>query len=378
MKLIHLSDLHIGKRVHAFSMISDQKYILNEILKLIGREQPDAVLIAGDIYDKPVPSAEAVEVFDGFLVALSEIKIPVFLISGNHDSAERLAFASRILKDSRIYVSPVYRGEIRPVRLQDHKGEVCIYMLPFVRPAQVKAQYPEAEIETYNDAVRTAVSHMHVDPEKRNVLLTHQFVTGAQACESEELSVGGTDQIDASVFQDFDYVALGHLHGPQSVTRPTVRYCGTPLKYSFSETAHRKSVTIVQLEEKGNVTIRTEPLVPLRDMKKISGTYMEVTDRSFYEGQSREDYFHITLTDEEDIPEAVGRLRAVYPNLMQLEYDNHRTRGGASLETWETKDQKTPEALFSDFYKAQNNRDMSPEQQAFLSQIIEKIWEEEE
>lgn len=251
-------------------------------------------------------------------------------------------------------------------------------MLPFVRPAQVKAQYPEAEIETYNDAVRTAVSHMHVDPEKRNVLLTHQFVTGAQACESEELSAGGTDQIDASVFQDFDYVALGHLHGPQSVTRPTVRYCGTPLKYSFSETAHRKSVTIVQLEEKGNVTIRTEPLVPLRDMKKISGTYMEVTDRSFYEGQSREDYFHITLTDEEDIPEAVGRLRAVYPNLMQLEYDNHRTRGGASLETWETKDQKTPEALFSDFYKAQNNRDMSPEQQAFLSQIIEKIWEEEE
>ena len=269
MKLIHLSDLHIGKRVNEFSMIEDQKYILNQILEIIREEEPDAVLIAGDIYDKSVPSAEAVEVFDDFLVSLAEAELPVFLISGNHDSAERLSFGGRILEKSRIHVSPVYHGETAPVTLRDSWGPVRVFLLPFVKPSQVRAFFPDREIETYTDAVAAAVESMDVDEKERNVLITHQFVTGSVRCESEELSVGGTDNVDAGVFEAFDYVALGHLHGPQSAGKETVRYCGSPLKYSFSEVRHQKSVTVLELREKGQVTVKTRPLTPRRDLETI-------------------------------------------------------------------------------------------------------------
>ena len=228
MKLLHLSDLHLGKRVKDFSMLEDQQYILAEILRIAGEEAPDAVLIAGDVYDKSVPPAEAVELFDDFLVRLSRLNTQVFVISGNHDSPERVAFGGRLMDSSGIHLSPVYSGQVQPLSLTDPFGTVDFYMLPFLKPAHVRRFFPDSEISSYTDALRTAIGQMPVDPSRRNVLITHQFVTGAQRSDSEDISVGGTDNVDASVFDAFDYVALGHIHGPQHVGRETVRYCGTP------------------------------------------------------------------------------------------------------------------------------------------------------
>lgn len=379
MKLIHLSDLHLGKRVNEFSMLEDQQYILSEILCIIDAEQPDGILIAGDVYDKTVPSAEAVALLDDFLVRLAKRDLQIFLISGNHDSPERMAFGGRLMEGSGVHLSPVYDGRVRPITLTDVYGTVNIYLLPFVKPAHVRRCFPEREITTYTDALAIAIEAMGVDQTGRNVLVTHQFVTGAARCDSEELSVGGTDNVDASVFDPFDYVALGHIHGSQRVGRETVRYCGTPLKYSFSEAGHQKSVTVVELEEKGAVSVRTVPLVPLRDLVELRGTYEELTFRGFYEGTSyQKDYVHITLTDEEDIPDAMRKLQIIYPNLMKLDYDNRRTRAGACLDGAEDAEQKSPLELLEEFYEKQNGRPMGEEQQAFAQAWMERIWEEDE
>ena len=249
MKLIHLSDLHLGKRVNEFSMLEDQAYILEQILTIIDAEQPQAVLVAGDIYDKAVPSAEAVQLFDDFLCRLSWRRLQVFVISGNHDSAERIAFGGRLMDGSGIHLSPVYDGTVEPISLTDEWGAVDVYLLPFVKPAHVRRFFPEASIESYTDAMAVAISAMEIKEDRRNILLTHQFVTGALRSDSEQISVGGADNVDAAVFASFDYVALGHIHRPQSIGREAVRYCGTPLKYSFSEAGHRKSVTVVELRE---------------------------------------------------------------------------------------------------------------------------------
>ena len=373
MKFLHLSDLHIGKRVYEFSMLEDQRFILRQILEIAEREKPDGVILAGDIYDKAVPPAEAVQVMDGFLTALSKMGITVFMISGNHDSPERIAFGSEIMSGRGVHVSPVYDGKGRSVTMEDQYGPVTIWLLPFIKPAVVRHVFPDEEIQTYQDAVRTAVEHMAVDPKARNVLAAHQFVTGASRCESEEIFVGGIDNVDAALFDVFDYVALGHIHSPQSVGREEVRYCGTPLKYSFSEAGQVKSVTVVELGEKGNVGLRQIPLMPLRDMRKIKGTYMEVSARSFYEGTNTEDYVQITLTDEEDIPDGMQKLRAIYPNLMRLEYDNRRTRENREITAFEEVQQKSELELFEEFYEQQNNQPMSREQRDFAERLIVEI-----
>lgn len=373
MKFLHLSDLHIGKRVYEFSMLEDQRFILRQILEIAEREKPDGVILAGDIYDKAVPPAEAVQVMDGFLTALSKMGIAVFMISGNHDSPERIAFGSEIMSGRGVHVSPVYDGKGRSVTMEDQYGPVTIWLLPFIKPAVVRHVFPDEEIQTYQDAVRTAVEHMAVDPKARNVLAAHQFVTGASRCESEEIFVGGIDNVDAALFDVFDYVALGHIHSPQSVGREEVRYCGTPLKYSFSEAGQVKSVTVVELGEKGNVGLRQIPLMPLRDMRKIKGTYMEVSARSFYEGTNTEDYVQITLTDEEDIPDGMQKLRAIYPNLMRLEYDNRRTRENREITAFEEVQQKSELELFEEFYEQQNNQPMSREQRDFAERLIVEI-----
>ena len=378
MKFIHLSDLHIGKRVNEFSMLEDQQYILKSILTVIDSEEPDGVIIAGDVYDKSVPSAEAVGLLDDFLFSLSKRNVPVYIISGNHDSAERLSFGGRLLDKSGIFLSPVYNGEVLPLSLTDSYGKVNIYMLPFIKPVNVRRFFPESEIESYTDAVRVAVENMNIDETERNIIITHQFVTGASRCDSEELSVGGSDNVSVSVFEKFDYVALGHIHGPQKMGRETVRYCGTPLKYSFSEAKHKKSVTVVEMAEKGNVEIREIPLVPLRDMREIKGSYDEVTLRKNYENTNQKDYIHIILTDEEDIPDAMARLRVIYPNLMKLSYDNKRTRLCQTVGAAENVEKKTPFELFSEFYETKNNQPMNEEQTAFINDLIEKIWEGEE
>lgn len=378
MKLIHLSDLHLGKRVNGFSMLEDQRYILREILKIIDRESPDGILIAGDVYDKSVPPAEAVALLDEFLVELSRRQLQVYLISGNHDSPERLAFGGRLMDQSGVHVAPVYDGRIISFTQQDQYGSVEIFLLPFLKPAHVRRFFPDDPIDSYTDALRTVLSHAAVPADKRTVLVTHQFVTGASRCDSEDISVGGSDNVDAAVFAPFDYVALGHIHNPQSAGAPHIRYCGTPLKYSFSEAAHEKSVTVVELREKGAVDIRTIPLKPLRDMAELRGTYESLTFRGFYEGTSYpQDYLHITLTDEEDIPDAISKLRVIYPNLMQLSYDNARTRSGSLAAPTEQTAQKSPLELAEIFYEGQNGQPMSDAQREFLRELMERIWEEE-
>ena len=415
MKFLHISDLHIGKRINEFSMLEDQKYILDRILAIAERERAEGVLLAGDIYDKAVPSAEAVQLFDRFLTELAQRRIKVFAVSGNHDSPERIAFGAQLMKGRGVYLSPVYDGSVSKVALEDAYGELYVYLLPFVKPATVRhgleaerakrpenakrpesghglenakrpesghepenAKRPESDDEpesaklpeSYNDAVRAVVERMEVETDKRNILVAHQFVTGASRCESEEVTAGGLDNVDAEVFDEFDYVALGHIHSPQRVGRDTLRYCGTPLKYSFSEADQEKSVTVVELKAKGQVELRQIPLKPLRDMRRIRGTYMEVMDRSFYQGMNREDYVQITLTDEEDIPDGIRRLRTVYPNLMRLGYDNARTRESREVEAAEEVEKKSELDLFLEFYELQNNQPMSSEQRRLAEQMI--------
>lgn len=422
MKFVHLSDLHLGKRVNEFSMIEDQKYILLQIINMIDEIKPDAVMIAGDVYDKSVPSEDAVKLWDEFLNMLAKRHLQVYAISGNHDSAVRFAQHSQIVDLAGIHLSPVYNGSISHFSFADEYskecGDVNIYLLPFVKPATVRAFYPDEEINDYTDAVRVALEHadgptgedtdgvgkepmrefgieetgsycgMCIDRNVRNILVAHQFVTGAERCESEEITVGGLDNVDASVFDDFDYVALGHIHGPQFVKRETVRYSGTPLKYSFSEKDHHKCLTVVEikgkkLEANGNdgdsdrqfvVEIEKIPLEAKRDLRQIRGTYEELTDKRNYEGTNLDDYIHAVLTDEEDVPDAISKLRIIYPYLMKLTYDNKRTRENKVIDGAANVESKSPMELFEEFYEKQNNQEMSDEQRELVSGLIEEIW----
>lgn len=389
MKFIHLADLHIGKRVNAFPMLEDQRYILKQILTILREEQPDGgVILAGDIYDKAIPSAEAVELFDEFLTELAALRLRVFVIAGNHDSPERIAFGNRLMDRSGIYLSPVYDGHVKCITCPDTAAAatppVDVYLLPFLKPANVRRFYPEETIESYTDAMRVAIAHMDIDPTHRNLLVTHQFVTGASRSDSEDISVGGTDNVDASVFAPFDYVALGHLHGPQQMGEeggPLIRYAGTPLKYSFSEARHHKSVTVVEIGEKKadgttDVCIGTRELRPLHDMREIRGSYEELTLRANYEGTATDDYIHATLTDEIEVPDAARHLQVIYPNLMKLDYDNARTRGQSSerLEL-EQLEEKSPLDLFSELFEKQNHKEMTEEQARYVQAQMEKIWE---
>lgn len=472
MKFIHLADLHIGKRVNAFPMLEDQRYILKQILTILREEQPDGgVILAGDIYDKAIPSAEAVELFDEFLTQLAALRLRVFIIAGNHDSPERIAFGNRLMDRSGIYLSPVYDGHVKRITCPDTASSVTlsatnavdlnagtrsvtsafvtlsaanavdlnagthsvesastsaaasiyppvdVYLLPFLKPANVRRFYPEETIESYTDAMRVAIAHMDIDPTHRNLLVTHQFVTGASRSDSEDISVGGSDNVDASVFAPFDYVALGHLHGPQQVrfqpapeenasdqdatpaasstdrsespastvgnttVGPLIRYAGTPLKYSFSEARHHKSVTVVEIGEKKadgvvDICIGTRELRPLHDMREIRGSYEELTLRTNYEGTATDDYIHATLTDEIEIPDAARHLQVIYPNLMKLDYDNARTRGqGSERLELEQLEEKSPLDLFSELFEKQNHKDMTEEQARYVQAQMEKIWE---
>ncbi len=376
MKFLHISDLHIGKRVNEFSMLEDQKYILNQILAVAEETKAEGVIIAGDIYDRQVPSAEAVQVLDAFLTGLAQKGKLVFAVSGNHDSPERIAFGAQLLKDRGVYFSPVYNGKTTELILRDEYGEISIFLLPFVKPAILRqvleAEGKETLVENSHDAVRIAIERMKVDTTRRNLLVAHQFVTGAGRCDSEETTAGGLDNVDASVFDAFDYVALGHIHSPQYVGKKTLRYCGTPLKYSFSEAEQEKSVTLVELKEKGEIALSQIPLAPLHDMCRIRGTYEQVMSRKYCPEKSREDYVKITLTDEEDVPDAAQRLRTVYPNLMALCYDNSRTRRNQTIEAPDQMEQKTEMELFSEFFALLNNQPMSREQASFVRGVIEE------
>ena len=380
MRFLHTADLHIGKRVNEFSMLEDQEYILRQILKTADKEQVEAVLIAGDVYDKQVPSAEAVRLFDWFLTQLNSRKLPVFVIGGKHDSVERLSFGAQIMEESGVYLTQSYDGKVVPVRLEDEYGPVNLWMLPFLKPAMVKRFFPEQDIVTYQDALETVIGNMELNREERNLLIAHQFVTGAVTGGSEdsvEVFVGGVENVDASVFADFDYVALGHIHRAQSAGGEQIRYSGTPLKYSFSEIRHEKSVTIAELKEKGSLTVHQEPLKPLHDMREIRGSYEELVLRENYQGTDLEDYLHVILTDENDIPDVIGRLRSIYPNIMKLDYDNQRTRRNQELMKEEAAVEQSPMELLGQFFLQQNNQEMSPEQTEYARTLMETIRKEE-
>lgn len=374
MKFIHLSDLHLGKRVNEFSMIEDQKYILTKIINIIDDVKPDGILIAGDVYDRSVPSEDAMQLWDDFLIRISKRNIPVYAISGNHDSAVRFADHSKLVENAGIHLSPVYDGNVKPFTVEDSDGKLNIYMLPFIKPVNVKQYFPDEKIENYTDACKIAIEHMNVNENERNILIAHQFVTGAQTCDSEEIVVGGLDNVDASVFNQFDYVALGHIHGKQTIGRENVRYSGTPLKYSFSEKNHNKSVTILELGKKNEIAISEIPLYPMHDLREIKGSYEEITNKKNYEGTDLDDYIHIILTDEEDIPDAIGKLRVIYKNIMKLSYDNKRTRENRYIADAVDLEKKTPIELFEEFYEMQNNQSMTEEQRDYTASLIEEIW----
>jgi len=377
MKFLHLSDLHIGKRVNEFNIIDDQKYILNEILKIIDNIKVDAVLIAGDIYDKSMPSAEAVELFDEFLTGISKKRLPCFVISGNHDSAERIAFGSRIMEGQGIHMSKVFDGKIEAAILSDDIGDINVYMLPFIKPANVRRFYPDLEIESYEDAIKIVIENSYIDTTKRNVLVAHQFVTNSgiepERSDSENISVGGLDMLDASVFGCFDYVALGHLHGPQRIGRDTIRYAGSPLKYSFSESRQNKSVTVIDFVQKNEIKIDKIPLIPLRDMREIKGPIIELLNPENYKDTNLNDYIHITLTDEEDIMDAIGKLRMVYPNVMRLDFDNKKSRASGVNQVPENINLKSQFELFKEFYVLQNNNDLDDFKINIISELFEKL-----
>ena len=374
MKFLHLSDFHLGKLVHGQSMLEEQEAVLEQILELVQEHQPDAVLLCGDLYDRPVPPEGAVRLMDGFLTALSERNVPVLAVSGNHDSAERVAFASRVLRKERLYFSPAYRGKVEQIPLEDEFGTVHFYLMPFLRPANIRPYFPDREITDYNSAFQAVIESMELAEGERNVLLAHQFLLGGSTCESEELSVGGVEQLDAGLFEPFDYTALGHLHSPQKVSGK-IRYCGTPLKYSFSEAGQQKGALLVELQEKGNLTVTFLPLTPRHDLREIRGSYEQLTSKAFYDPLPRGDYYHITLTDEDDVFLARERLREIYPNLLKLDYDNLRTRQEQEIDGGSGQiESRNPVDLFDSLYELMNNRPMGDEERRSLSGLAEEIW----
>ena len=376
MRFLHLADLHIGKRVNGFSMIEDQKFVFEQVYNVIENEKIDGIIMAGDIYDKPVPSAEAVKLFDEMLTRLVSINLPIFVISGNHDSAERIGFGSDILSAAKVYMSRVYNGNLQKIELEDDYGKINVYLLPFIKPATVKNIYKEAEIKDYDDALEYVLSQEKIDETKRNVIVSHQFVTGAMRSESEEVSVGGLDNVSVENYEAFDYVALGHIHRAQQMGRESARYAGTLLKYSFSEEKHNKSMTIVDLKEKGNIEIKDIPVKPLHDLKTIKGKFSKITSEEFYKELKKEDYYRAVLTDEDDILNAIGKLKSIYPNLMSMEYDNTRTRSYSVVDNVETGEAKSPLDYFEEFFEKQNGRKMSEKQRNYLLEILGEAREE--
>ncbi|WP_027398613.1 exonuclease SbcCD subunit D [Anaerovorax odorimutans] len=379
MKFLHISDLHLGKRVYEFSMIDDQKYILDSIIGIIVSEKPEAVIIAGDIYDKAVPSAEAVELFDNFITELSAFDCSIFIISGNHDSGERLNYGSRIMSKRRIYISGSFDGNLKKEVISDKWGDVHIYMMPFLKPSMVRHYFKNHEILTYEDAIRAILENEKINGDNRNILIAHQFVTGSgiipETCDSEMVNVGGVDNVDVSLFDSFDYVALGHLHGPQKMARDTIRYSGSILKYSFSEVHQKKSATIIEMGSKQDINIRTIPLKSRKDLREIKGPIKELLKPEVYNIGDKEDYLSVILTDEESIMDPIGKLRLVYPNIMRLEFENSKSRKRESEVNLSTNEisEKSPIELFENFYTEQNGIKMSNDQRELIGSIMEKI-----
>lgn len=383
MKFLHLADLHLGKILQEQSLIEDQEYMLNQIIEIIEKENIDAVLISGDVYDRSVPPAEAVNLLDSFLRTLiKEIKIKVFIIAGNHDSKDRLAFGSKIFEDEGLYIESKYNGNLRKVEVQDEYGKLNIYMLPFVKPIEVKQFFKEDLENNYNTAINKIIAKEKIDVEERNIILVHQFVTAGmvepERTESEVLSLGGIENVDVSNFNDFDYVAIGHVHRPQKIGRETARYAGTMLKYSFSEINHNKTIPIIELKDKGDININLVQLNPLRDMREIKGPIEELIKQENYECGNTNDYIKAVITNEEPVYDAIGQIRRIYPNTLKLEIRNSKTISNVEEQNinLENVKKKTELELFADFYKAQNNADLDEKRTEIIKNIISEVKHE--
>lgn len=373
MKFIHLSDLHLGKSVSSIPMMEEQRHIIfDQIIPAIQENEPDGVIIAGDIFDRANPSAEALELFDDFLYELTRLqkKTEVFVISGNHDGEERIAYGSRILGKSGLHMSPVYDGTIKPLEMTDEYGKLFVYMLPFLKKATVKYFFPDEDIQSESSAIAAAVRKAGIDTSKRCVCIAHQFVTGAAVSGSEETNVGGLDSVSTECFSDIDYVALGHIHRPQNVSS-NIRYSGSPLKYSFAEVNHKKSMTLVEIREKGDVAVSEIPLSPINDWYDIRGEFRELTSEKYLTEHQEQvnGYLRITLTDENTIIDGYKSLKAVFPNMMELHYDNSRTRalGITSEGVMETA---TDEVFVKKLFALQNGREMDEKEINFINTFL--------
>lgn len=380
MKLMHLSDLHLGKLVLEQSMIDDQKYILNQIIDIVKKEQVDIVLIAGDVYDKSIPTIEAVNLFSNFLTKLYKLKVLVFVISGNHDSKDRLSFGNELFVDNGIYIEGIFNGNLRCETINDKYGKLNIYMLPFIKPVEIKRFYPDEIIDTYEDAIKCILKHSSVNKSERNVIMVHQFVTSLGEdvirSDSESISLGGIDNIDVTLFKDFDYVAMGHIHGPQKVGRETVRYSGSPLKYSFSEVNQKKSVCIIEFNSKGDINISKIPLIPIRDMRVIKGPFDKLISKEIINLENKNDYLDVILTDDDYIINAIGKLRKFYPNILKLEYENKISNNEVSDNIDIDKNNMSPIDLFSEFYKMQNGIELSTKKKKIIEEVIKEVNDE--
>ena len=386
MRLLHVSDLHIGKRVNGISMVDDQRHILSQMFVIIRDRKVDALLIAGDIYDKATPSAEAVTVFDCFLTDLAALDVQVLAIPGNHDSAERIAYVQGLLKAQGVHFAPVYDGEVACVNLADEYGEVAFWLLPFLKPGDVRRFFPDEEIaDDYTAALNAALSTCNIDQAKRNVVLSHQLVTAFGAAPDradDEIKLGGLDNVDFSVYDAFDYVALGHVHRPQRVGRDTVRYSGSPLKYSFSEARYDKSCVLVDLGEKPAgampgecAQIELVPLVPMHDMRELTLSLAEV-QAAGAEGPASDDYVHITLTDKHPQLDAMAKVRDVYPNAMALDYEF----ASALVTRADEREVANPDTtsmadMFAAFYKAQTSGEMTDDQANLITSLVNEVEE---
>lgn len=351
MKFLHLSDLHLGKQMNDVSLLEDQEAMLMyQIVPIAQKEHVDAVLIAGDIYQRSTPQAEAVALFDRFVSELAAMGKKVFVISGNHDSAQRISYFSALVKPSGVYMTEAFKGQMQSVTLSDAYGELVIWMLPFLRPQQVKRFLPEEKIVTYQDAMQAVLRQTPIDKKKRNILMCHQFITGAATSDSEDRSIGGLEQIDAALFDAFDYVALGHIHRPQKIRRQTLRYAGSPLKYSFSEADFDKSVPVIDMQEKGYIDVHTVALKPLHDVRRVEGMLDELMNMPY-----SEDYVWATVRDENVPPDARVMLTGVFPNMLKFSIVNSKTKTDVDVMATQSMENKSIVELFADFYRLQNN-----------------------
>lgn len=368
MKFLHISDLHLGKQMNDLSLLQDQKAVLAQITSIADEQKVDAVLIAGDVYQRSTPQAEAMALFDSFVSGLVALDKKVFVISGNHDSALRVSYFSSLVRNSGVYITEAFDGSLQSVTLEDENGPLVLWMLPFLRPSQVRRALPGEKIVTYQDAVAAVLRNTVIDKAKRNVLICHQFITGSEISGSEEMAVGGLDNIDASLFDDFDYVALGHIHRPQRVGRDTLRYAGSPLKYSFSEHNHKKSVCLVTMKEKGETQVSTLPLHPLHDVRLVEGTLAEVVAMPY-----SEDYVWVTIHDELPPPDARVSVSVTFPNMMKFTVENSRTKYDINVLATQRMEDKSETELFEDFYRLQNNG--QPPSEAHI-RLLEKVLKE--